>query len=200
MKELAKKFSIVLVILLLSPLIVFGFLCGIVFMFFDWLKEPARKREYRRSHYYKDFLIPYRRNITYEDSYQFYNEARNDNHSIKMIHPSNGGPDYLIIQDSIFLFPMCQDVFGGISYNTQKCEWVVDFDGESFSLNDEWEKYKRTITDIGHGLPCYLLIKQCDLNPCHNDSEEFSENYALDLLPPYVHIVQQYIDIITGAH
>lgn len=198
MNKLAKKLLGALVVLLCSPVIVFGFLCGAVIMFFDLLKEPSRKKEYTQSHYYKDFQIPYRKGIIYEDSYQFYNKARNDNLSINMVHPSNGGSDYLIIQGSVFLFPMCQDVFGGITYNTKEQHWEVDFDGEYYPLDDEWEKYKNPIADLEPGLPCYLLIKQSQVCPCHDDSEEFSDDFALDLLPPHVRVVQEYIDIIPG--
>lgn len=197
MKDAAKKFLIAVIVLLLSPLIIFGFVCAAVYLLFDWLKEPARKREYRQSHYYRDFQIPYHKNILREDGYQLYNEAKDKNFAINMIHFSDGGHDYLIVQDSVFLFPMCLDVFGGICYHTQKCKWEVDFDGELFPLDDEWEKYKSTIAESEQGMPCYLLIKQCQLSPCHNDTEEFSENYALDLLPPYVRIVQNYIDILA---
>lgn len=166
-------------------------------MLFDWFMEPARKREYRKSYYYRDFLIPYRKNIIQEDSYLVYNEAKNKNLPICMIHPTNDGPDFLIHRDSIFLFPMSQDVFGGIAYNTKKRKWEVDFDGDFFPLDDEWEKYKKHIAGYVQKFPCFLLIRQCELYPCRNDDQEWSDFYALDSLPPYVRVVQQYLDVIT---
>ena len=197
MKEAAKKLLIAIGVLLLSPVIIFGLVCAAVYLLFDWLKEHARKREYRQSHYYRDFQIAYHKNILSEAGYKLYNEAKDKNIPINMIHPSDNGLDYLIAQDSIFLFPMCRDVFGGICYHTKKRIWEVDFDGELFPLDDEWEKYKSTISESAQGMPCYLLIRQCELSPCHDDTEEFSEDYALDLLPPYVRVVQEYIDILA---
>ncbi len=200
MKKFLKTVIAVLVLLLFSPLIVFSLFFAFLMLVYDWLREPGRKRKYRASHYYKDFQAPYEKGILYRDSYQFYNEAKAANLSVNMVHPTNGAPDYLIAQDAVYLFPMCPDVFGGIAYHTLEKEWKVDFDGDLLPLQDEWENYKGEIGSIGQELPCYLLLRQCDLNPCFDGSDEISDNYAKDLLPSYVCVVARYIDFITGLH
>ena len=197
MKKFAKKLIKITIVIILSPLIVLGLIFAGFDILLDRLKEPRRKKEYENSDYYKDFSAPYRKNILNEESYNFYNEAKNRNLPVNLKHSSKDDSDYLIVRDSIFLFPMNRDVFEGISYNTRDCKWEVSFDGEDLLLDDEWEKYKNTFTDIEQDLPCYLLIKKSFVNPCHNDNGEFRDNYALDFLPKYVRLVDNYTDIIS---
>ena len=197
MMKFAKKLIIITIVIILSPLIVLGLIFAGFDILLDRLKEPRRKKEYENSDYYKDFSAPYHKKILNEESYIFYNEAKKRNLPVNLNHSSKGGSDYLIVRDSIYLFLMRQDVFEGISYNTSDCRWEISFFRESFLLDNEWEKYKNTFTDIEQDLPCYLLIKKSFVNPCHSETGEFKDNYALELLPQYVRIVDNYTDILS---
>lgn len=103
--SIVKKALAILSRIILLPVIAFGFILAGIDLLFDKLKEPSRKRTYANSHYYRDFQAPYHRGILLEDSYRFYNEAKDANLEFQMIHPSDNSPDYIISRGKAYFFP-----------------------------------------------------------------------------------------------
>lgn len=183
----------ILILIILSPVIIISIVVVAPVLLFDYLKEPSRKREYMKSQYYLDFHIPYRRHIQLEDSYQFYNEAKNANLDFQIIHPDDDNPEFVIFKNKVYLFPMHSDIFYGIFYSDTDKEWKVSLDEEWFSLDDEWNKYKAYVEKANGDMPCFLMVMQDDLHP---RDETYSDDFAMELLPPYVCIVEHYTDVL----
>lgn len=119
-----RKFLIVLLIVIFSPLIIVGIVIGGICTAF---RMPKMKREYKSSHYYADFGRKFTADILYSPEYRFYNGAVSRNLPIKYIRQETNGFEYFIYDDTLYLFPD----FDGIDYNEDKAEWMVDYDGDS---------------------------------------------------------------------
>ena len=119
-----RKFLIVLLIVIFSPLIIVGIVIGGIYTAF---RMPKLKREYKSSHYYADFGRKFTADILYSSEYRFYNGAVSRNLPIKYIRQETNGFEYFIYDDTLYLFPD----FDGIDYDEDKAGWMVDYDGDS---------------------------------------------------------------------
>lgn len=119
-----RKFLIVLLIVIFSPLIIVGIVIGWIYTAF---RMPKMKREYKNSRYYADFGRKFTADILYSPEYRFYNGAVSRNLPIKYIRQETNGFEYFIYDDTLYLFPD----FDGIDYIEDKSEWMVDYDGDS---------------------------------------------------------------------
>jgi len=119
-----RKFLIVLLIVIFSPLIIVGIVIGGIGTAF---RMPKMKREYKNSRYYADFGRKFTADILYSPEYRFYNGAVSRNLPIKYIRQETNGFEYFIYDDTLYLFPD----FDGIDYIEDKSEWMVDYDGDS---------------------------------------------------------------------
>ena len=119
-----RKFLIVLLIIIFSPLIIVGIVIGGIGTAF---RMPKMKREYKNSRYYADFGRKFTADILYSPEYRFYNGAVSRNLPIKYIRQETNGFEYFIYDDTLYLFPD----FDGIDYIEDKSEWMVDYDGDS---------------------------------------------------------------------
>lgn len=119
-----RKFLIVLLIVIFSPLIIVGIVIGGIYTAFRMSKL---KREYKNSRYYADFGRKFTADILYSPEYRFYNGAVSRNLPIKYIRQETNGFEYFIYDDTLYLFPD----FDGIDYIEDKSEWMVDYDGDS---------------------------------------------------------------------
>ncbi len=119
-----RKFLIVLLIVIFSPLIIVGIVIGGIYTAF---RMPKIKREYKNSRYYADFGRKFTADILYSPEYRFYNGAVSRNLPIKYIRQETNGFEYFIYDDTLYLFPD----FDGIDYIEDKSEWMVDYDGDS---------------------------------------------------------------------
>ena len=119
-----RKFLIVLLIVIFSPLIIVGIVIGGIYTAF---RMPKMKREYKNSRYYADFGRKFTADILYSPEYRFYNGAVSRNLPIKYIRQETNGFEYFIYDDTLYLFPD----FDGIDYIEDKSEWMVDYDGDS---------------------------------------------------------------------
>lgn len=123
-----RKFLIVLLIVIFSPLIIVGIVIGGIYTAF---RMPKMKREYKNSRYYADFGRKFTADILYSPEYRFYNGAVSRNLPIKYIRQETNGFEYFIYDDTLYLFPD----FDGIDYIEDKSEWMVDYDGDSDFLD-----------------------------------------------------------------
>ena len=119
-----RKFLIVLLIVIFSPLIIVGIVIVGIYTAF---RMPKMKREYKSSRYYADFGRKFTADILYSPEYRFYNGAVSRNLPIKYIRQETNGFEYFIYDDTLYLFPD----FDGIDYIEDKSEWMVDYDGDS---------------------------------------------------------------------
>lgn len=119
-----RKFLIVLLIVIFSPLIIVGIVIGGIYTAF---RMPKMKREYKSSRYYADFGRKFTADILYSPEYRFYNGAVSRNLPIKYIRQETNGFEYFIYNDTLYLFPD----FDGIDYIEDKFEWMVDYDGDA---------------------------------------------------------------------
>lgn len=119
-----RKFLIVLLIVIFSPLIIVGIVIGGIYTAF---RMPKMKREYKNSRYYADFGRKFTADILYSPEYRFYNGAVLRNLPIKYIRQETNGFEYFIYDDTLYLFPD----FDGIDYIEDKSEWMVDYGGDS---------------------------------------------------------------------
>lgn len=119
-----RKFLIVLLIVIFSPLIIIWIAIGGIGTAF---RMPKMKREYKNSRYYADFGRKFTADILYSPEYRFYNGAVSRNLPIKYIRQETNGFEYFIYDDTLYLFPD----FDGIDYIEDKSEWMVDYDGDS---------------------------------------------------------------------
>lgn len=119
-----RKFLIVLLIVIFSPLIIVGIVIGGIYTAFRMSKI---KREYKSSRYYADFGRKFTADVLYSPEYRFYNGAVSRNLPIKYIRQETNGFEYFIYNDTLYLFPD----FDGIDYIEDKSEWMVDYDGDS---------------------------------------------------------------------
>ena len=119
-----RKFLIVLLIVIFSPLIIVGIVIGGIYTAF---RMPKMKREYKSSRYYADFGRKFTADILYSPEYRFYNGAVSRNLPIKYIRQETNGFEYFIYDDTLYLFPD----FDGIDYIEDKFEWMVDYDGDA---------------------------------------------------------------------
>ena len=119
-----RKFLIVLLIVIFSPLIIVGIVIGGIYTAF---RMPKMKREYKNSRYYADFGRKFTADILYSPEYRFYNGAVSRNLPIKYFRQETNGFEYFIYDDTLYLFPD----FDGIDYIEDKFEWMVDYDGDA---------------------------------------------------------------------
>lgn len=119
-----RKFLIVLLIVIFSPLIIVWIAIGGIYTAF---RMPKLKREYKSSHYYADFKRKFTVDILYSPEYRFYNGAVSRNLPIKYIRQETNGFEYFIYDDTLYLFPD----FDGIDYDEDKAGWMVGYDGDA---------------------------------------------------------------------
>ncbi len=94
---------------------------------------------------------------------------------------------------------MLKDEFWGITYHADREKWYANYDGDLYPLEDEWEKYLTALSGIRPNEPRYLLIKKNSIMQNTYEDEELNEEiheFSFGSIPPYVHLVNQYLDIL----
>lgn len=177
---------IILLLVLFIPVILLFLLSGLFSSLIDFLKEPKRKKEYFRSAYYQDLKIPYRKWITVDPYYCFYNEAKDKNMQISFVYQTSNNAAYFVNRDTaLFLAP-----FDNIGYDNINQQWMVEEDGESLPLEDVRRECTKLLDESHRELNVVFLVSEPNLVPVSYFSEtenpDDENNYAKELLPSYV--------------
>ena len=192
---------IVLTMILLSPLIVPVVLLLIPYGLYHNLKE---KKRYLASPYYQKFHVPYRPGLPDQAACRFYNEAIDAGFE-PAIERQSDGLEYLILPDTIYVFQLLVKDFQAVCYSDELGEWRVLAAGDAGALSEEWEKcVGRIETDIS-GKEVRLLLEREMIWPRDSEEMEYEDakasgtDLALELLPPFVTLVDTYLDILGGT-
>lgn len=122
-----RKFLIVLLIIIFSPLIIMIIIWIAIGGIGTAFRMSKLKREYKNSRYYADFGRKFTVDILYSPECRFYNGAVSRNLPIKYIRQETNGFEYFIYDDTLYLFPD----FDGIDYDEDKAGWMVGYDGDA---------------------------------------------------------------------
>lgn len=122
-----RKFLIVLLIVIFSPLIIMIIIWIAIGGIGTAFRMSKLKREYKNSRYYADFGRKFTVDILYSPECRFYNGAVSRNLPIKYIRQETNGFEYFIYDDTLYLFPD----FDGIDYDEDKAGWMVGYDGDA---------------------------------------------------------------------
>lgn len=92
---------------------------------------------------------------------------------------------------------MYPDIFYGIFYHDPDHEWKANLDGEPYSLDEIWDEHKAYAEIANQDMSCFLLVMRDYLQPRFDGTETDSDDFATELLPSYVCIVDRYTDVIA---
>ena len=174
-----EKILFVLILLILSPLILF-------FLIIWWISAPfitlSNRRQYKKSAYYSEFKIPYKKNIFESDYYTFFNYAKKENLPIRYVKQKNKSLDYFIYEGTIYIFPD----FSEIKYNLETLQFEIIYrhykEITKYSLEDFFCK-KEKLFEEEINMPVKLLVSRNYFN------EEFVN---IDLFPENIYVVKTY--------
>ncbi len=146
------KILIALLVIVFSPIILFGLLIGFGVYLFNL---PKNMKDYKNSQYYKDFQIPFKKYSFYLPQYRFYNSAKKRKLPIEYIRQESNGLEYFVYQDTLFLFPD----FDQISLKEDESGWEVDYDGD---WKDFEPSYQNIISKLenNRNMPVKLLVER----------------------------------------
>lgn len=174
-----KNILLVLIIIILSPLILFIFLCYLIAMPF---LSIANRIAYKKSAYFRDIKVPYNKNIIESNKYDFYNYAIEDNLPIKYIKQKTKSLEYFIYENQIFLFPD----FNCLKFNEDKNCWEVikrHYDEETIYSLDEYLNKEKCLFETEINLPVKLLVSRY----------YFEEGYIdIAKLPEALYVIRNY--------
>ncbi len=166
-------------VIILSPLILFIFIIWLIIMPFIAI---FNRISYKKSSYYKEFKLPFRKKVFESKEYEFYNYAVEKGLKIKYIKQKTKSLDYFIYEDKIFIFPD----FSELHYNEEKQNWEVVYkhykEESSYSL-DEFFNKKLSLFEKQIDLPLRLLVSR----------DYFKEGYLdLSKLPETLKVIKNY--------
>lgn len=174
-----EKILVALVLILFSPLILLCFIfAGIIYPFVilnEW-------RTYKKSAYYKDFKIPFRKRDFHKEGYRFYNYAVNENLPIQYYFDKETSLEYFIYQNTIYVLPkLCE-----IIYHEDNKLWEVKHQKNRKMIYTSLEEYFHSIMGLLKNpthLPIKLLV-----------SRDFIFKRYLDIsnLPEPLYVIRNY--------
>ncbi len=174
-----EKLLVAVLVILCSPLIIFCLiLVGVIYPFVianEW-------RIYRKSAYYNDFKIPFRKRKSHKDGYTFYNYAVSEKLPIQYHFDEKTSLEYFLYQNTIYVFPkLCE-----IIYHEDNNSWEVKNKNHHKIVNVSLEEYFDKIANMLKNdakLPVKLFI-----------SRNYILNRYIDLsnLPESLYLVRNY--------
>ena len=182
-----EKILVVVVIVLLSPLILFGLICVIISMPFVAL---ADRREYKKSAYYQKLGIPFNKKIFYISEYDFYNYMIREELPVKFVKQKTNSLTYFIYQDEIFIFPD----FNAIEYNQEGNDWEAIYREKKKETRislDTFFQRKKELLEEKTSFPIRLLISQ---NYFSKEVEDLSS------LPPSLYVIRNYHSVFKNEN
>lgn len=174
-----QKLLMVLMIVILSPLIVFLFICMIIMMPFNAIYNRIT---YKKSAYYKNFKTRFNYKVFESNEYAFYNYVDKEKLPVKYVKQNRNSLNYFIYNNERYIFPD----FNEIRYNQETKLWEVVLKTSKtetvFSLDEYLESKDKLFID-NKDLKLKLLISR----------NYFSEGYIdLDNLPKSLYVIRNY--------
>lgn len=168
---------IALLLLILSPLIIFFLICLGIYLPIITIVERI---DYKKSAYYRYFKIPFSKKVYNSNPYQFYNYAIEKKLEINYIHQKE--MDYFIYKNEIFIFPD----FNAIQYNNEQQCWEVlicQKKQKTFHLLEDYLKQKKAYIQEKIDLPIRLIV-----------SIDYFDIETIDLskLPKSLYVIRHY--------
>lgn len=193
-----KVLKLLLAVLLL-PLILLFLLIGLVVNLIELLKEPRKKKAYGRSAYYQDLRLPYRRWITDDPYYVFYNEAKKKDLPITFVYQPDNKASYLVSKDTAFFI----QPFEAFGYDKRSQQWMAEQDDAPRPLEDVLKDCAALLDEEHRALNSGLLVLKKDLVPISYFSEtedpEEEADFAKELLPSYLYMGSDYLSAYLKA-
>lgn len=146
----------VLLLIILSPLILFLLICVAIYMPINAIQERIK---YKKSSYYKNFRVPFNKKIFHSNEYTFYNYAIEEELAIKYVKQKNNSLEYFIFNQEVFIFPD----FNEIKYNDELQSWEVIYNKKKKSISyslDEYIDKKKNLLEYNNYLPIKLLVSR----------------------------------------
>ena len=195
------KLLYLLLAIVISPLILCFLLWAGISAMIEYCKTPIYKKEYYQSDYYKDLKLPYKQGVLFWSGYLFYNSAKEKGLSFQFIHQSENGEEYLIKNHDVFFF----QPFDSICYDDGTARWEIDEDGDWRPLEELRNACLERLDEAHKEFSVHFLVTKPSFVPRssfsdNSDNEEENENsdYAIELLPSYVHVGTDLISAYIG--
>ena len=204
MKKLKKHVNalILLAMVLLSPLLL---LAAVFFLPYALVQNYKEKQKYLESPYFHKFGLRFHPRLLQQPAYRFYNDAVDAGYDPLLVHQASNGADYLLLENSVYVFQLQTEDVQAIYYSDEHGEWRVLADGDCGSLTEAWEKTVEGIEPELSGKTPRLLLERWMIWPRdsgdsgYEETDAGEEDLALELLPPFVTLVEQYLDILGGT-
>ena len=191
-----------LAMVLLSPLLL---LATIFYIPYGLHQNRKAKKQYLASPYYQKFGLRFRPWLPDQPGCRFYNDAVAAGYDPLLVHQASNGADYLLLENSVYVFQLQTEDVQAIYYSDEHGEWRVLADGDCGSLTEEWKKTVEGIETAYSGKTPRLLLERWMIWPRdsgdsgYEETDAGEEDLALELLPPFVTLVEQYLDILGGT-
>ena len=204
MKNLKKHVNalILLALVLLSPLLL---LAAVFFLPYALAQNYKEKQKYLASPYFHKFGLRFHPRLLQQPAYRFYNDAVDAGYDPQFVRQAANGVEYLLLENVAYVFELCIEDFEAIYYSDEHGEWRVLADGDAGPLAEAWENCVAKIgPEISDKTPRLLLARWMICPRDSGDSgyvetEAREEDLALELLPPFVKVVENYLDILGGT-
>lgn len=193
---------IVLAMVLLSPVLL---LAAIVFLPCALVQNHREKQKYLASPYYQKFGPRFRPRLLQHPAYRFYNDAVEAGYEPMLVRQESNGMEYLLLENTVYVLELNMEVFQAIYYSDEHGEWRVLADGDAGPLAEAWEKCVAALEPEPSDKTPRLLLERSVVWPRGSEDEGYEEkdagekDLALELLPPYVKLVDSYLDILGGT-
>lgn len=193
---------ILLAMVLLSPLLL---LAAIFFLPYMLVQNYKEKQKYLASPYYQKFGLRFHPRLLQHPAYRFYNDAVDAGYEPLLVRQDSNGMEYLLLENTVYVLELNMEVFQAIYYSDEHGEWCVLADGDAGPLAEAWEKCVAKIEpEISDKTP-RLLLERSMIWPRGSEDQGYEENgagekgLALELLPSFVKLVDNYFDILGGT-
>ena len=177
----------VLLMIILSPVILFGL---IIFLIIYPFNNFAKRKSYKKSAYYRDFKTPYSREIFNSNQYAFYNYSVEENLPIKYIKQKTKPLDYFVYNNQIYIFPD----FEKIIFDENNNIWNVVYGKnkrESKCTIEEFLNKQMMLFEEPINMPVRILL-----------ARDYIENKIIDIskLPESLYIIRNYTSALDNKN
>lgn len=201
MKNLKKHVNalILLAMVLLSPLLL---LAAIFFLPYMLVQNYKDKQKYLASPNFHKFGLRFHLRLLQQPAYRFYNDAVDAGYDPLLVRQAANGVEYLLLENVAYVFELYIEDFQAIYYSDEHGEWRVLADGDAGPLTEAWEKSVERIEPELSGKIPRLLLERWMIWPRDSGDSGYVEtearegDLALELLPSFVKLVDNYLDIL----
>lgn len=184
-EKILEKILYALLLILLSPFLLFMSLCLIISVPFLSIQDTIQDRKkYKRSHYYRDFRLPYRKNISDNPYYLLYNAMKERGLAVEFVRQKSNDWKYCIFEGTIYLFPD----FDKLKYFSETKEWKLVYRKYSEESYQEIQSYldvrKTLLNNSATDLPIKIMVERQMID--EHDLSEVAD------LPSSIFVVKNY--------